>query len=794
MAIQFELEQDEHEVPTKLGERVPMLPLIFPFDWSQRQVYWFALCFYFASNLIAEARSVEAWVVIGAYLLLGLVGVVVDYMVKPTPEFWVSAWMEYLLILLVSFPRWCTRLIPFRRQAKGVDWPLAVMPMWLGKRLVMPGEIQADGVIRIPSLLPRRKPNYAVVIAIPPRPHPDMLAMNTRAGIIQTRLNIFKHIRGRWSLHLEVRPFDVTQLEIASGPAWDWVKQNVAGLMVLRRPSMVLYGESSETLLAQATTIVHRFHAASMAAALQTSTDAHRLAGEVWSDLGPTISQRVRIGLRRVVTGRNGYRSWALVELPRIIHLGWLRPLTSESLLCTMAIHVNVRRPGPTRRSLQRHMRQWRALDQDDDYALAVSDAHRTITTMRRNEDTAATVGIYVTARAEQATQVAEALESAQCEFRAADVMQHRALRATRPLGGDPLNRTMAGADLRTVATTDLLATAGYWPNGATLIGEAMSAPEPIGLNLFDEDSVNGNLNWAMFIAMMQGSGKTTFAQTLAWRMANPHPLHALASAGLLVVSVDFKASGDYAQLYERLADRGQKASYNTWTEGAIPNIDGHMGFNLSNVPEAQHGEKLIELTSRLEEWAARELHSGRPLLLLLDEVLAVLEARNGPSFLRRFGTQGRSLGIAPVFCSQDIEQILANRKAALAFKNCATVFVGRQNPAGLNAMAPLLNLDNNAQMMLENAPQGCGILRVERKSGPVVLGLQVRPTEWELEQFGTNPGERARRWRKSVARALDEPVPVGAKSVRTNGNGHAVLASGLRRIAGVEAVEDFDS
>jgi hypothetical protein len=112
-------------------------------------------------------------------------------------------------------------------------------------------------------------------------------------------------------------------------------------------------------------------------------------------------------------------------------------------------------------------------------------------------------------------------------------------------------------ADLRTVATTDLIATAGYWPDGATLLGEGLSAPEPIGLNPFDEN----NLNWAIFIACMQGAGKTTTAQVLAWRMANPHARHPLATTGERIVSIDFKRSGDYANLYHNLEARGHCAS-----------------------------------------------------------------------------------------------------------------------------------------------------------------------------------------------------------------------------------------
>src|SRR5262249_4587049 len=101
-------------------------------------------------------------------------------------------------------------------------------------------------------------------------------------------------------------------------------------------------------------------------------------------------------------------------------------------------------------------------------------------------------------------------------------------------------------------------------------------------------------------------------------------------------------------------------------------------------------------------------------------------------------------------FCTQDVEVVMANRKAGLALKNCGTIFLGRQNPAGINTMAPLLSLEREACMQLATAPQGAGILRIERKDGPVVLGLQVRPTDWELREFGTNPSERLARRRRT--------------------------------------------
>jgi hypothetical protein len=733
--------EDEHRVPTQLGERVPMLPFLFPFDWTQRQVYWVAMWFWMGTMQ-------GGWANLVAYTAIGLLGVMVEYMARPSPEFWISTWLEYLTILAVSFPLWWKRLLPGHSH---VDWPMATLPHWLGHRLMRDVEVLNDGVLRIRGR-PGRPPKFAVVLGIRPRPHPDMLPMLVRQAIVETRLGIFKLIRGEWSLHLQVRLFDAYALEVASGPAWEWVQAKMASRMVRRRPSLVLYGDTSEALREQAEAVLERFRNGldenatrqNRPAWLQSAAEARKLMSELWADTGLSSTGRVRIGVRRVVTGLRKYRSWVLTVLPGVIHLSWLRPLTSESLLCDVAMHVSRRPPAATRRSLQRRIRQWRAVDRDQDYAHAVEDAQRVVNAMRRGIDTEVMVGMYVTAREEQAAKVAEKLETTQCEFAPADVYQHRALRSTRTLGGDSVNRKMH-ADLRTVATTDLMATAGYWPDGATLVGEGLSAPEPIGLNPFDEN----NLNWAMFIACMQGAGKTTTAQVLAWRMANPHPHHPLADTDVRVVSIDFKKSGDYANLYRNLDARGHPASYNPWSGGALPAIGGHIGFNLSDVPEHEHGDRLVELTERLEDWSESHSHESQ-MLLILDEILALMEAPGGLSFIRRFGTQGRSLRIAPVFCTQDVEVVMANHKAGLALKNCATIFLGRQNPAGINTMAPLLSLEREACMQLATAPQGAGILRIERQDGPVVLGLQVRPTEWELREFGTNPSERIARWRRT--------------------------------------------
>jgi hypothetical protein len=736
------LAADEHEVPTHLAQRVPMFPFPFPFDWTQRQFYVFVLCMWYGSldPTSTLGTSLPAWLV---WSLVGLAGVVLEYVLPTRPEFWLSAWLEYLLVLVVSFPLWWKRLIPFHKHG-GQGWPLAVVPHWLGRQLVQHVEILPDGVLRLPGR-PFRPPHFAVVLVIPPQPHPDLLPELARQARIQTRLNIFKRIRGDWSLHLQVRPFDRDRLMIACGPSSEWVKDNLAPFMVERRPWLAIHGDDSQSLILHADSIVHNYRQVGVDARRQTANEARKLRADLWGDTGAT--QRVRVGLSWIVAGLRGYRSWAITLFPRIIHLSWLRPLANESLLCDLAIHVRRRPLGATRRSLQRRMRQWRAVDDDGDYALAEYDAARTVRSMQRAEDTAAEVGVYVTARIEQADAVAEALETAQCDFTSAKVMQHRALRATRVMGGDPYHRTMQ-LDLRTVANTDLESTSGYFPEGCTFVGRGLSAPEPVGIHLLDDEV---NFNWAMFIAIMQGGGKTTLAELIAWRMANPHPMHPLAALRPLIVSVDFKASGDYAQLYRHLAKRGQRAEYNRWTDGAIPALDHHMGFNLSDVAEKDRGAKLIELTDRIEEWARAHQDDEHPLILILDEILALLDVRGGVDFLRKYGTQGRSMNIAPIFCTQDILPIMQNSRASLALKNCGHIFLGRQNPAGVNALVPLLSLDPSAEMLLASAPQGGGLLRIERKAGgPVVLGVQVVATDWEIREFGTNPRERAARWRAS--------------------------------------------
>jgi hypothetical protein len=46
-----------------------------------------------------------------------------------------------------------------------------------------------------------------------------------------------------------------------------------------------------------------------------------------------------------------------------------------------------------------------------------------------------------------------------------------------------------------------------------------------------------------------------------------------------------------------------------------------------------------------------------------------------------------------------------------LPFQNAGHLLLGRQNPAGINAMAPLMSLDPEAQLLLASAPTGAALL-----------------------------------------------------------------------------------
>src|SRR5438552_1998690 len=144
MVLATEVLADEHEVPSQLGERVPMIPWLFPFDWTQRQVYWMALCFWMGAMQLSDAKTFEAVLVVAGWMISGLLGVILEYMVRPSPEYWLSAWLEYLGVCVLSLPLWWKRLVPHRGEVEGVRWPLAVMPLWLGRRLVQHVEVQTD--------------------------------------------------------------------------------------------------------------------------------------------------------------------------------------------------------------------------------------------------------------------------------------------------------------------------------------------------------------------------------------------------------------------------------------------------------------------------------------------------------------------------------------------------------------------------------------------------------------------------------------------------------------------------
>jgi hypothetical protein len=776
--IDTPLDPDEHEVPTQLGQRVPIIPFRFPFDLSERQTYaattGLVCCSQVLSDESDDSRWLKALVVVSATVLW----VALEYLCNPTPEYWFWALFDYAIVLVASVRHWYRRPLGWlwhwlhevwlcvrnpRRglHAPGGDrWPLAVLPKGFAKGLLALPTIEEDGVLHF-----TRGGGYGQVIKIQPRPNPDWLPMVKRRAIIGNRLKIFKKLRGDWSLYLQVREFDKHELEVASGPAWPWVRDTLAKHFIARHPYIMLRQDKVASVKSQAVALLKRFHDKRMEARLLGSQELERNQAELWdkAGLGWLTHWLIRVGIKRFVAGRRVFRSFLLRELPRVAHLAWLRPLTGESLFVDIAIHVKTRRPGPTRRSLQRRMRHWIAMDNDFEYQQAAADAARLIQRMRRNEDTEAEVGIYVTADEKQAEEVSEALETAQCEFSPTNFVHHRARVSTLLTGVDRVNRPMR-LDLKTVVITDLLATGSYWPAGATLIGRALEAPEPVGINLFD---TNANMNMAMFIAIIQGGGKTCTALTMAWRMANAHPEHPLAQSGLQIISVDYKPSRDYQTLFTNLAERGHNAKYNAWSAGALPAIEGHCGFNLADVPPEDRGQRVLELGRRLREAAAAQKFSGRPILLLIDEVIALAELEEGAAFMQEFGTQGRSENIAPVFMTQHPGPVLAHPKAAMAFANAGHIFLGRQNPAGLAAMRPLLDLDDETEMLLSDADEGSGLLRIERRDGSVMIGVHVQPEPWELFEFGSNPDERARRWRRDQEAAAQTEKRGGRRNGR---------------------------
>jgi hypothetical protein len=740
----IDLAADETEVPTKLGERIPFLPWTFPFDWTQRQVWDFVLCLMVgAQELQDDPYNVDRWKAFGLYVALGLGWVALEYVCQPSPEYWLSVVGNFAALALLSLPAWWRRSLPWTRRDH-LDWPLVAVPRWLSDRTFSNVRVRGDDVVELRSWNGRR-PQYRALVALEPRANPDLLPELRRRAIIEQRLAILRTIRGDWSLHLQVRPVSARLVEVAAGPAWEWVRDNRLAELMVRRPLLVLKATSIAELERSAEAVLARFQRANMRAWRLYDATIRDLLEELWADAGGAgvARGRLRLDPQRVMAGRRLYRSFLVKELPRVIHLGWLRPLTSQSLLADVAIHVKTRRPGPARRSLERRITRWRAVNTDRDYALAEQDAERTRRAMERNEDTEADVSMVVTAFDEQASGVEEALETTLCQYEPALFAQDLARGDSLPIGRRSLRRSMK-VDLRSVATTDILATAGYWPDGATLIGTSLYAPEPIGLNLVDPN----NLNWSLFIAMLMGAGKTTAALTLAWRMANPHPDHPLATRGVQIVSIDFKATRDYQPLFRHLAERGQQASYNAWTDGPLGPLEGHCGFNLADVPEAERGQRMLELAQRVREWAAAHALE-RTMLLLMDEVLFTAQLPEGAAFLAEFGSQGRSLNVACVFMSQHIGPVLRHEKAALAFQNASHMFLGRQNETGIMAMKQHIHLDRVAEIELLNAPDGAGLLRIERRDGPVVLAVQVEPTPWELFEFGTNPAERLARYQR---------------------------------------------
>ena len=296
------------------------------------------------------------------------------------------------------------------------------------------------------------------VVEVSPQANPELLPMGDREAVLRRRLQVLRSLQHAYSVGVRVRPAEPERLALAAGASARWVREAFAPGLVERQPFLVVPGRIEAQLRSRTVALLGRLNTNGLLARRLGPKRVGALLGDMWG-------RDFLLGLDRACVRIGGrarlYRSWVIRELPRIIHLGWLAPLTGEEIAADVVLHVRVRKPGPTARTLQRRVRQWRAVAQGDtDYGVALHDAERCLAAMRRNVDGVVEAGLYVTAPLEQAPLVENALDGVLVDYHAADYAHDLARRSTLPIGADDLRERMP-LDLTSVAATDVFATAG---------------------------------------------------------------------------------------------------------------------------------------------------------------------------------------------------------------------------------------------------------------------------------------------------------------------------------------------
>jgi len=527
----------------------------------------------------------------------------------------------------------------------------------------------------------------------------DLLDPEAREGVWAARDELLRRPDHRLAIYLRTRPFPVRELLLAAGEVGAAADAAQDGRASERQEALLGGGED---ILAWAATQVQRRVLLAVPAARRTILNRRLLdllgvgdqggklsraglAGRVldrdevltlladaW---GPDLSPAVAISPNRIEVETGGqdpaplgdapeqpaagnpgvrrHRTYVVRGLLDRIYVGWTEALTGRNIHGDVVMHVEPISDSWAEAVLGLKAVWWRGLSLGaEKYALAATQALRTLNLIRRRRSAAIRFGMYATVAETQAPAAELALKEmvGKDNFSVPTYEQLQARIATEPTGRDPLDQKF-WTDSQ-VAAMAWPGTGGIWVPGCTLIGESIRSHEPVGCNLWWE----GDEAPIMFVAGRSGSGKTNGQQLFVGRHIRPHPEHWLAQHPPRVVVAYVKPWHEWWAFCKHYGGHHYALTTESWRQALAeaPLDSPVVAFNMRGIRIEQRGEFL----DALERWVTRHQRGRRkkyPLIYVVGEAWAMK-----PGHLQQLALQdARALQIGLIVDTQFVDHLL---------------------------------------------------------------------------------------------------------------------------------------